>query len=406
MTRPESPAAPLATSGRHEIVDILRGFALFGVLLSNVLWTTQEFALDDAQRAALPLHGASEIVELFALWFVGFKFYTIFSILFGLGFAIQLERLQRRGPGAAATYVRRSLVLLAIGIAHSVFLWFGDILQFYAALGLVLILLRNRSDRFLSGSAIAIALFVGSMPALHSMLGSETASPDKAARFTAMTEGSYLDVIRMHWQFQVATWSDASLSQDGFAYWILSILWKFLFGFWLGRRRVFRDLDRHLPVFRRWWKPALGFGIFGNGVLVAGIVVYEVWLPEAGLPANLLWLVVEAGILSLALAYMLGIAILYAKRRARRALDALAPVGRMALTNYLTHSVLYLFLFNGIGLGWLGTMNAIHGLLLSIAIFGAQIFVSRWWLSRFEFGPMEWMWRCLTYGRRLPIRSR
>lgn len=405
MTDPQPVPQPVAPSRRYEIVDVLRGFALFGVLLSNVLWTTLDFPFEDEQRDALLTSAASAVVELASLQFVAFKFYTIFSILFGLGFAIQLERLRRRGAGALATYVRRLVVLILIGLAHSIFLWFGDILQFYGAIGLILILFRNRSDRFVLGSAIAIAVFVSAMPALHSLIGSAGGEADKAARLAAITDGSYLDIIAMHWRFQIETWSDTSLSQDGFAYWILSVLWKFLLGFWLGRRRVFQDTERYLPALRRGFKFVLALGLAGNGILIGGILVFDAWIPDAGLPVNLLWIAVEAGILSLSFAYMFALAILFAKPKARRFLQPLAPVGRMALTNYLTHSVLYLVLFYGIGFGWIGRMNAVHGLALSIAIFALQIFASRQWLRYFDFGPMEWLWRCLTYGLWIPIRT-
>ena len=400
------PTAPVSPAGRYELIDTLRGFALFGVLLSNVLYTALEFALDDEQRAELPAPLASGAVELLALQFVGLKFYTIFSILFGLGFAIQLERLRQRGPGALRTYIRRLIVLLVIGLTHAVFLWFGDILQFYAVVGLALILFRNRSDRCVLATSIAIGTFVGFTPVLLALVGSGTTQPDLALRFRALTEGGYTDILAMNWQFFVAAWTDASLSVDGFLYWVLSVLWKFLLGFWIGRRRIFQDTERFLPVYRRWFTPALIFGLLGNAIMVVAIVALEVWVPEAGFPWNALWLVVEAAILSLSLAYMFGIAILGTRPKAQRSMRALGRVGRMALTHYLTHSVLFVALFYGIGLGWLGKMNAIHGLLLSIAIFAIQILASRWWLARFAFGPMEWIWRCLTYGRRIPIRSR
>ncbi|ANM31528.1 hypothetical protein ABI59_21100 [Acidobacteria bacterium Mor1] len=396
----------MAGKQRHEIVDIFRGFALIGVLLSNILWTTQHFALTEDQRSALPFHTGNLLVEALSLMFVEFKFYTIFSILFGLGFAIQLDRLQARGSGAAGTFARRLTVLLAIGLTHSVFIWFGDILQFYALLGFVLLLVRNRSDRFLLRAAIGIGLLVALMPALHAWLQPAVAeTPDPApSRFVVMSSGSYVEIIGLHWKFQVETYINWTLEQDGLFYWNLSVLWKFLLGYWIGRKGIFQRVKDFAPRFRRWLPWLWLVGLTGNGILAGSTFLAEFWIPAAQDYRALLWAPVELGVVALSFAYLFSIALWFRTATGRKILGTLAPVGRMALTGYLSQSALYLLLFYGVGFGLLGRLGAGPVAAIATAIFLAQMLTSALWLRRFRYGPMEWIWRCLTYGKLLTIR--
>ncbi len=399
---------PVAGKQRHEIVDVFRGFALIGVLLSNILWTTQHFALTEAQRSALPFHGGNLLVEALSLMFVEFKFYTIFSVLFGLGFSIQLDRLQARGPGAVSTFARRLTVLLALGLAHSVFLWFGDILQFYALLGFVLLLVRKRSDRFLLRAAIGVGLLVALMPALHVLLhtpGADTPDP-VPSRFAVMSSGGYGEIIALHWKFQVDTYLNWSLEQDGLLYWNLSVLWKFLLGYWIGRKGIFQRVEDFAATFRRLLPWLWSFGLAGNALLAGSAFLAEFWIPAARDDRALLWVPVELGVVGLSFAYLCSIALWFRTPSGRRVLGTLAPIGRMALTGYLSQSALYLLVFYGIGLGLLGRVGALPVVGIAAVIFVAQMAFSALWLRRFRYGPMEWIWRCLTYGEFLEIRRK
>jgi uncharacterized protein len=159
--------APVAPGERYEIIDIVRGFALFGVLLANMVWTTQEAPLTDEQRQAMTTRSVDDAALFFTGAFIDGKFYTLFSMLFGMGFALQLTRASERGVSLLPTYMRRLGILLAIGILHTVLLWFGDILHIYALLGFVLILFAGRSNRTVLRWVVALAALSISFPMLH-----------------------------------------------------------------------------------------------------------------------------------------------------------------------------------------------------------------------------------------------
>lgn len=404
-------ATPTRSDERHELIDVVRGFALFGVMFANMAWTSQWVALTDAQREALPTDVADEVVGMLELTLVSMKFYTLFSMLFGLGFALLLMRSAGRGRDVAPVWVRRLAVLFVFGIAHMLLLWFGDILHIYALVGLLLVLFRNGSDRALLGWACGIALFVALQPFVYwlAITNGVVAAPEPesdellGSRFAAMAHGGWSGVLAVNWQFAAEQYGGRWLGFDGNVYWYLSVLWKFLVGFVLGRRLVLQQSERHVALFRRVLPWALAIGVVGNVAAGAGAMLdVEIMAPSS--PATLLWIPVEVAIFALSVAYLCAIALLYQRPAWRRRLAHLAPVGRMALTNYLSQSMFLVLLFYGVGVGLLGHVGTALCLAFCFVLFGLQVAVSAWWLARFRFGPMEWLWRCLTYGRRQPFR--
>lgn len=398
-------------AARFEIVDIVRGFALFGVLLANMVWTTQWFAVTDVQRAALATANIDRNVNLFVFLLIDFKFYTLFAALFGLGFAMQLSRAANRGRNVVPVYCRRLAILFVIGIAHALLLWFGDILHVYALVGLVLILFRNTSDRIVLGWAAGLALLTSLMPLLHWIIptgASDVAGlGDKAeaARFAALTSGSWMRVLGANWTFIHGEYRHLEIGFDSTVYLYLSVLWKFLLGFVVGRRMLLQRSGEHVDQYRRLLPWAAAIGIAGNAYLAVSTYAYDIWLPDSSSPVVLLgWILVEVSMFALSLAYLACLVILFHRPTWRKRIGILAPVGRMALTNYLLQSVFLVSLFYGSGLNLLGKAGTSICLLLSVAIFGFQVAASRWWLARFRFGPMEWVWRCITYGKRQPFR--
>jgi uncharacterized protein len=219
-----------------------------------------------------------------------------------------------------------------------------------------------------------------------------------------MAEGNWIDIIRVNWHFNKEAYTDLSFGFDSGIYWYLSVLWKFILGFVIGRRRLLQESGKHLNFFRMIFPWALGVGLLGNGLMLAYMIINQEWLGIADGPAALLMIPVELGMFALSVAYLCGLILLYDNKKWRSRLHLLAPVGRMALTNYLSQSFLLVALFYGVGLGLLGKVGAAACLLISILFFGVQIILSRWWLNRFRFGPFEWLWRCLTYGKVLPLK--
>lgn len=399
--------SPTSPESRVELIDIVRGFALFGVFLANIVWTSQDFGLTDAQRGALSTAAWDECARALVLFFIDKKFYTLFSILFGLGFSLQLSRSAARGQDVLPVYARRLAVLLVIGLTHGFLLWFGDILQIYAIAGFGLILFRNRKDRTVLVWCVALALVTALLPLLDLAAGG-TAPPQveaesKAMRFAAMTGTQWMDVIRINAAFQYDFYGRLDFRADENVYWFLAVFWKFLLGFFIGRRLLLQQAAQHLPLYRRLLPWALTAGLAGNAV----------WLTfEAGAlgdtPTPLtaaIWVPIEIGILGLSLAYLSALVLLFQRPAWKPRLSILAPVGRMALTNYLAQSVLIVAVFYGVGLGLMGKIGAALCIPIAIILFAVQIAVSRWWLGRFRFGPAEWLWRSLTYGRAQPLRT-
>lgn len=405
-------SAPTPPDVRFEIIDIIRGFALFGVLVGNIVWTSQYFAVTDGQRDALPSAAIDRIVNCFTVMLVDYKFFTLFSMLFGLGFALQLGRAAETGRNLVGVYSRRLLILFLLGVSHAVFLWFGDILHTYALVGFVLILFRSRSDREILGCALFIAVFVSLLPLLHwAIAGSATseASADveiTEMRFAAITGSNWWDVIRANGNYLRNEYSHVNLKFDGIGYWYLSVFWKFLLGFYIGRRLLLQQAERHLELYQRILPWAWVIGLTGNAVLSLANLLLGIWIPEhPSALAALIWIPLDLSLFALSVAYLATLVLLYQRPRWQRMLRPLAPIGRMALTNYLSQSMFMVILFYGVGFNLLGKTGTGVCLVFSIIIFGFQITVSSWWLKRFRFGPAEWMWRCLTYGRWQPMRA-
>ncbi len=381
---------------RIEILDALRGFALFGILLANMLYWSGWGAMTEEQRIAFAGAEAAAWQYRFHHLLVDGKFYTIFSLLFGTGFALQIARLSARGIEGLRVYRRRVLVLLGIGLVHSLLIWDGDILTLYALLGLVLPFFNRWRERSLLVAAAILIFLVpiagvwmferlGWEPHQHlfalsnsiaESMGADTA-PDKALEWLRRDD--------------LAGWASWQLSGTPFSWAIRVESWRIpkvlgimLIGLVVGRRLAVGGLLENRRLLLR--------------VLVAGLAI--------GLPASTAYALIPGlgqadwpsivGTVPLALAYAAAFVLIWP--RARPVLRHLVPVGRMALTNYLTHSVIGLIFFYGIGFGLAGTFRPLAFYGVALLIFSAQIVFSRWWLSIHEQGPMEAFWRVATYS--------
>jgi uncharacterized protein len=405
---------PALDAERHVILDVLRGFALYGVLLANLVWLTSDMVLTDARLRQLPTAAVDPIARAFVAFFIDGKFYTLFSFLFGLGFALQLQRAEVRGTGIVRVYVRRLLALAVIGVVHIALIWYGDILLWYASLGFVLLLFRGLRPR-LWLVILALALALGTRPAFttYQMLTSspqtsstaadaEQETQTKEARLAAFQSG-YPRVVREN----VATyWHDVFV--EGVISFALPLIFaRFLLGLYAGKKRLAEQAPECLPHAWRALPCLIVVALIGNTVGLIhrwleherGIELSDSWWLVATIP------VYEAGVLALSSVYVCVICLLFFRTtRWQKRLARLARVGRMALTNYLTHSVLYLVLFTGAGLGLIGSVGPAICVALSLLIFSAQVILSDWWLRHYRFGPVEWVWRSLTYGQVQPMK--
>jgi len=374
--------AAAASEDRIESIDAIRGAALFGVLVVNLV---TGFRVSIFQQFVEPAHGVAgtdALVEHIVDAGLEGKAFCLFSLLFGVGLAIQFERLSAFGR-PLFWLTRRLVALLAFGLVHLLLIWNGDILTEYAVAGLlVLPLLLVRS-----GWLLAIALGFLALYAVGPVLVYSIPWPDDAALQAHVAaanqvyaNGSLADT----WRFSFA---ELPLILRLHAYAFPRTLALFLLGVLLWRAGI---LQRAAGL-RLETAIAAIVGTAAGAVLTAttplgtiGGFLAPVVL-AFGYGATLLWIA--------SLPVM------------RRAVSGLAPVGRMAFSNYVVQSIVFGCIFFGYGLGQFGRMNAAPALVLGIAVFMAQIALSRWWLRHYRFGPLEWLWRTLMYGARPPMRK-
>jgi uncharacterized protein len=391
---------PVLRQDRIESIDILRGVAILGILIVNM----GLFSLPEGFPA---VDGTAERLIYF---FAQEKFKALFSLLFGLGLAVQMIRAEERGADFLPLYARRLCVLFLIGVAHFLLVWNGDILHDYALLGVVLLLFRRSSPKALlvgAGVLLAIPMLFFGLTTYSSITGHvnpqvkewityETGAEDDETvdDFSdTYSHGSYREMITLR-----ASELPRDMSPDTDDAYVLAI---FLLGLYAGRRRIFHDVSAHLPFIRRVQQWGLLVGVAGNAVFAVG-GSFDPSPTSVAQNVGRLCLVVAAP--AMMLWYASTITLLMQREGWRRRLAPLAAVGRTALSNYLLQSLVCTTIFYGYGLALFGKVRPSLGLLLTIAIFLIQIPLSAWWLGRFQFGPVEWLWRSLTYWQRQPMR--
>jgi uncharacterized protein len=407
--------APLQQAERIQIVDILRGFALFGILLVNMAIFSQPF-----QAILFPADPEMPWYDWAATWLIHFlgegKFYALFSLLFGLGMILLMERIEARGRKFAPFYARRLLALLLIGFVHAFLIWPGDILIFYALLGFPLLLFRKAKPRTLLIWAVILIslplLFIAAVTGLVALGGMTPEGAQQIEQSFAAVKAGYLaDFTRGYEVYAGGNFLEitarrvydymsmglASIFVLGF-----NILAMFLIGVWFGKRRIFNELEAHRPFFRKLLAWGLIVGLLGNALyatLIMGIPRYDASI-------ELLVATVAQGIGAplLMLGYVAAICLLALRPAWGRRLAVLAPVGQMALTNYLLESIVCTLIFYGYGLALFGRAGAAWGIVLTVVIYLLLIPFSHWWMKRFLYGPAEWLWRSMTYWRLQPIR--
>ena len=404
---------PVAADGRMHVLDVLRGFALFGILQANVLVFSGLFFVAMVEETnPSPL---DRVVHFVIEALVHGKFYSLFSLLFGIGFYVFLSRAETRGGATRPLFRRRLWLLLAAGFLHATLLWSGDILMLYALVGFALVPFFGLPSRtllawvmgLLAIPVIAYALMwgmgmadpLGPPPAdlVNPTLG-PTGGFNPITFMIAGFRGGYVDVLQANLVGLFGRWVDLLITLRP-----AKVLGMFVLGLWIGQQGVARDLDAHAALLRRAAAWGLGLGLPLN---VAGA-----WLAADAapyLPGSALGmaevLTAAVGVPLLALGYAAGIALLMRSDRAVRALMNFAPVGRMALTNYLMQSVICMFVFYGIGLGLYGQVGTAAASGIALIVFALQVPLSQWWLGRYQYGPAEWAWRRMTY--RLPVAMR
>lgn len=401
---------PVAAPERIPVIDLLRGWALLGILTVNM-----EFFAWPLSYVFFPQQWpspADTVVETGIKVFAQGKFYTLFSTLFGLGFSFFLLKGERAGKSALGTYVRRILVLLVVGLIHGYLIWMGDILTLYAVVAFLMLLFRKAKPKTLVLAAVTCTV----LPLLFMLSGAiagalnpetrvkiEQSTKKSEAEFKRISEsalrtypsGTFTEVTRQRtWEFN-AFWQWVPFFGPG-------VLGMFLMGLAIGRKRYLHNAADHLPLFRKTLIIGAGLGI--------PLSAYAVWgsMQTSMMGPSFMGTGVQAAMASgnplLAYAYASALLLLYHQSGWAQRLHPMVCAGRMALTNYLTQSLICTFIFYSHGLGQYGKITPKYFPFIILAIYAAQLVWSPWWLARFHFGPAEWLWRTLTYGKAQPMR--
>ncbi|MFM2042973.1 MAG: hypothetical protein RLY86_1549 [Pseudomonadota bacterium] len=391
---PQPPPAPSAAPSaaarpRSDLADILRGVALMGICLVNLPFIALPLLGDD-----WPMLGPTDIASntIGALLFQA-KFFPIFSLLFGYGFAVLLGRMES-GIITVWAYRRRLAALLLLGALHAVLLFPGDILMIYALTGLILWRLRNAPDRTLLQVALWVNLIAGALMGLIMMVmplrhATEWTPAMEAARTAYL--GGFGEALAQRLE-ELPTSIVALIFAQG-----PLVVGAFALGLSAGRRGLLSDPAALLAVLRTRFRWLVPLAVIGNGLYAA-----EFWLPD--MAASLAMGIMPVAGLALAALYVAGVAALVQARPDLPGLSLLRRAGGMSLSNYLGQSLVANALFLGWGLGLYGQFDRLGLIPISLGIAGGLILLSVLWLRWFCIGPMEWLLRCWTELRVVPLR--
>lgn len=398
------------TNNRIEVIDALRGFALLGIIITH---SAGQYLAGPTPPSAGTLNIFSPIDKVLGdiLMYLTFgKFFTIFSFLFGLSFAIQMDSASKMGRSFVGRTFWRLVILFLIGFIHSMF-YSGDILRIYAFLGLFLILFRNTNNRVL---VIIGMLLVCDAPLFISRISSQFSPSPTIAQIEAGKAGGQAFVKTIEKDFQIKqsgtlaevvdmNFKGGLIGTLGFQIFsgrLFITLGLFLLGLWAGRKNIFVDTTQSRLFFSSLFRWSLLIACIStlSLILMGGISFMEStqgWLSFTRVTMS------DVHQISLSAFYVVGVTLLFWKTKSVF-LQNLIPVGRMGLTSYLMATVFGVITFLGYGFGQLGHLGLTASVGLGLVFFALQIPFSKWWLSKYHFGPIEWLWRSLTYMKVQP----
>ncbi len=396
------------TKNRIEIIDALRGFALAGIVIvhmvENYVGALTPENVMDATHQGIPDY----VVDGFIQLFLRGKFFALFSFLFGLSFFLQMDNANTKGNDYKGRFLWRLIILLGIGFLHHLF-YRGDILTVYAILGVFLIPFYKLDNKWVLGFAAILFLGLGRYIVFMITNGASIFSgmeflPDNPViinYFDTIKNGTLGQVFLsnateghlMKMDFQLGVFSRGFLT-FGF----------FLLGLYVGRTQFFKNFAENKKLVNNVliWSSAtfvisiilaiLAFSRLGENV------TFDNWTAMLGLTAF------DLNNIAMTFIIIALFVIVYRKVKGERLLRVFSPYGRMALTNYVTQSVVGTYLLYGWGLGYLGELRNSYTFLIGIVVIGIQIALSNWWLKNFQYGPLEWLWRSATYFKWYPLK--
>lgn len=405
---------------RIEIVDALRGFALFGIIIAH--FNNQYFASMPPQGHTMGVqNNVDGVLEQISQIFFHGKFYTIFSFLFGLSFGLQLLKAKEKGKALLGRFSWRLILLLMIGLIHQYF-FRGDIFTIYVALGFILLLFIKAGDKWL---LIWSFVFLLNVPSVLVNIGNFVAA--KMQKPTATTEQAappagfdmdkmqkdakeYFDNIKNGAVIKIGRSNMTAGMADKLFFQLFSgrlfvTLGLFLLGYYMARKKVFENLQNYKQQIKKWL-------FIGLGIAILTVIIVLVTQPNlfGGTNSNILQLV---GAIfynffdpALTMVYTGSFLLVFIKKGNASWLNQLAPMGRMGLTTYLMQTLFGLLIFFGYGLNKMDVWGNSIVLPIAIAIYIAQIFFSIWWMKHFYYGPVEWLWRAATWFILPPFKKK
>ncbi|HMJ45964.1 MAG TPA: DUF418 domain-containing protein [Ferruginibacter sp.] len=401
---------PIQKDERIQLLDILRGFAILGIFIMNLEGFTFYWALDDTQKSQLFLHPYDHTTEFLHAMLIEGKFYSIFSMLFGIGFAIYLSKADGNN-NILNLFRRRLAILLLIGFCH-LLLWTGDIVMFYAMLGFLLIPFRKFSNKtLLIIAGLCILSPIGwyalkmSNPRLFNLaqwpfkwgdyFSSKMGIKSDQEFYKAMREVDFFQMLKYDLVGIFYRYGDLIFQSRAF-----KVFGMFLIGLVIGRTKFYNKLRENRRLL---WAIVIGGLLIG---LPANYITAE--LKETGgyyrLTMNGLKQTVAYAfsVVPLALAYSSLVALLYLNDTMKKILNLMAPVGKMALSNYIMHTLIGIFAWTGVGFAF-DPIGPTAWTIFALIVFVVQIILSTIWFRFFNYGPLEWLWRSATYGKWQPF---
>lgn len=394
---------PTSTSNRIISLDILRGFALLGILIMNMT----SFAMPGANymnpMAGGLLEGTDKWAFYFSQLFANQKFMSLFSMLFGAGIILMTQRIEQKGKSAAGRHYFRNFWLLLIGLFHAYVIWHGDILVQYALCSIWLYLFRKKSAKtlFLLGAiflSISMLSSIAGGASIPYMSAKEVADMCKDWLPTAEKISAEITAYQGNWWEHFPYRAKSAFALETFIF-VIALGWQItglmLIGMGLFKAKVLtaeRSKSFYEKLMLIGFPVGLALGVYGLTQNYA-----HNWSCEYSFLLGSQWNFL--GSVPMALGYI-GLMMWLCKSNFLPILKKwLAPFGRMALTNYLMQSIIATFIFYGYGLGLFGTVGRAEQWIYILGIWIFQILFSKWWLGRFKFGPFEWFWRSLTYWK-------
>ncbi len=414
------PLTPINASDRVPVIDALRGFAVLGILFMNVKASSFPYLFE-----ALSVLRFDWILDKITYWGLDFllsgKFFTMFTFLFGVGMAVQMSRAiakdnEKKFP---MVYVRRLLLLLIIGLIHEAFVLEGMVLLWYPVIGFLLLLFRKFKPGPMLTMVFFLILLTPGVTTLWLALSRPAPPPEQQVRQTTQKqettktdeqkawegcsavikiykEGGYTDIVKERLAVVPATFMNILIV----GWYILGV---FMLGTWTWRKGIFHDIKKH----HKFLKTILFYSLIIGVVFTTTIQLVPFWGSIKSSPLWIYFIIVVVrwtGLAALTVFYISGFLLLYPKAFFKRLVKPIEAVGRAALSNYIFQNIIIAFIFYSYGLKLIGDTLPLVNMLICFPIFAIQIPLSVWWMKRYRFGPVEWLWRSLTYGKRQPMR--